>query len=98
MERPDGEGELYSVILNPPKSPDCAKVIEHPIHAIKSHFRKEFTQMVGKVSAVAAMELLEGCIEACVDVGSIRDDIRTLPATLKQIFARQGDWADTLLR
>ena len=92
-EMPPGEGETYHVIVNPPHSPDCAKVIEHPIHAIKRLFAKEFTQMVGRVGAQRAMRLLEECIEAAVTLKGIRDDVLTLPATLKAISARRGNWA-----
>ena len=53
---PEGCGDIYHVIMNPPKSPDCAKIIDHPIHAIKSHFKKKFTQSVGKISARKAEE------------------------------------------
>jgi len=92
-DMPEGYGETYKVIVNPPKSPDCAKIIEHPIHAIKRMFAKEFTQMVGKVGAHRAMQLLEECVEAAVTIKGIRDDVLTLPATLKEVFARKGNWA-----
>lgn len=95
---PGNLGEEYHIMEQPPASPDCHKVVEHPIHSIKTRFRHAFTQLVGRVSQLRAMDLLIECVEEAVDAESIRRDCDTLPATLKSILKNRGDWADGGLR
>ena len=97
-KKPSGEGEVYTIIRPPPNSPDCHKVAEHPIHAIKALFRKTFTQLVGKVSHRRAMDMLVECVKEAVDAESISDDCLTMNETLRSIKKNGGDWADPGLR
>lgn len=97
-EMPDGHGEVYHLIEEPSSSPDCHKIVEHPIHPIKAAFRNQFTQLSGKVAHERAMQLLETCADDCVDAQSIKDDISTLNATFRSIIRNGGDWADEGLR
>lgn len=91
-------GEGYRILNQPPASPDCHKVVEHPIHSIKTRFRHAFTQLVGRVSQLTAMDLLIECVKEAVDAISIKKDCDTLPATLASILRNQGGWADRGLR
>lgn len=97
-EMPDGLGEVYHLIEEPSSSPDCHKIVEHPIHPIKAAFRKRFTQLTGKVAHERAMQLLEECAKDCVNAQSIQNDISTLNATFRSIVTNGGDWADEGLR
>jgi hypothetical protein len=97
-ELPFNTGENYQVMQQPPTSPDCHKVVEHPINSIKSMFRHAFTQLVGRVSQREAMELLVECMEEAVNAESIRADCDTLPATLMSILENEGGWADREFR
>ena len=97
-ELPAGAGEVYKIINLPPQSPDCHKVVEHPIHPIKALFRKSFTQLTCKVSHRRAMSLLEDCVREKVNKESIMDDCLTLNDTLRSIERNGGDWADPPLR
>lgn len=85
-ELPEGEGEVYTIIRQPPCSHDCHKVIEHPIHPIKRAFRKRFTQKLGVVAHSKAMDLLEECIQDCVKAESILEDCLTLNDTRRSII------------
>lgn len=95
---PEGEGEVYHLIQMPPNSPDCHKIIEHPIHPIKARFRHAFTQLKGRVAHTRSMELLVECLKESVNIESIQKDILTLNDTFHSIIRNGGDWADKGLR
>jgi hypothetical protein len=57
-ELPFNPGENYQVIQQPLASRDCHKVVEQ----VKSRFRHAFTQLVGRVSQRAALDLLKECV------------------------------------
>lgn len=98
-ELPDeGLGEVWRVVNVPSKSPDLHKIVEHPIHPIKSLFKKKFTQLVGNVSSQSAMNLLDECVVEAVKARSIAADVETMPSTLSSVIANAGDWADTPFR
>lgn len=97
-EKPEGEGEVYHLIEQPPKSPDFHKVVEHPIRPIKAHFREAFTQLSGKLWQQRAMRLLEECVEESVKQFSIEKDVISLRRTLQSIISNGCDRADTGLR
>lgn len=97
-DMPGNPGEEYIVIEQPPASPDCHKVIEHPIHSIKSRFRKAFTQLLGRVTHAKARQLLIDVIKEAVSQESVMKDAGSLPATLESIGNNGGGWADTGLR
>lgn len=74
----------------PSKSPDCHKVVEHPIHPIKARFRDHFTQLAGKVSHTRAMELLQECVKENFVHCNMIKDIASMKSTLESIINKWG--------
>ena len=94
----EGLGEVWRVLKMPAKSPDLHKLVEHPIHPIKSLIRKRYTQLTGKVSHTRAMALLEECVDEAVKASSIEKDVLTMHDTLQSVIKNGGDWAATPFR
>ena len=97
-EMPEGEGEVYHLITMPPGSPDLHKVVEHAIGYVKPRFRKEFTQLLGKVGHHRAMELMEDVLREAITQDSIQKDAESMVDTIKSVLKNKGDWADTPFR
>lgn len=94
----EGLGEVWRTEEIPAKSPDIHKLVEHPIHPIKAHFRKHFTQQLGKPSHARSMLLLEECVREAFLHYKVIEDCWTINDTLHSIINNGGDWADTPLR
>lgn len=97
-EKPEGDGEVYHLITMPPHSPDLHKIVEHDIGYIKRIFRKEFTQLKGKVAHQRAMDLMEELLREAITQESIMKDVNTLFRTIDSVIRNGGDWAEIPLR
>ena len=90
----EGLGEVWRIEELPSKSPDLHKIVEHPIHAIKATFRREFTQLSVRLSSRRAATLLEECIQESVTQERIFSDMLTYKQTLLSVIRNGGDWAE----
>ncbi len=95
---PEGDGEVYQLITLPPHSPDLHKVVEHAIGYAKRTFKKEFTQLLGKVGHHRAMELMEEVLKEAITQDGIQRDAESMVHTINSIIKNRGDWADKPFR
>lgn len=74
-------------------SPDIHKVIEHPLNAFNRAWYPEFTADARCTSCCSAMQLASTILHRTT-ADSIWRDLQTLPATLRSVIQRGGDWAE----